>query len=77
LNMSIGKNINSDELEKVTGGIGDTGIIGMDSYASKRTACPSCGAKDLKDKEFVADDKKTLKKGQLCSGCGYSWLIGK
>ena len=75
--MFPGKNIDTNDMKKVSGGAAENGIIGMETYAVKHTSCPKCQSKDLKDKDFMTDDKTATKPGQLCSACGYSWLIGK
>ncbi len=77
MNM-IGKNLDSSDLKNVSGGAGNAGaqgIIGMENYASKRTACPRCSSAELKDKNMTGDNGVSVP-GQICKACGYSWTYG-
>ena len=78
MNMTMGKNLNNDDLKKVSGGTGNSGaegIFGMENFAAKRTVCPRCNSADLKDKAM--SDSGKSQSGQICRACGYSWTYSQ
>ena len=76
MKMDKNKSLNSEEMKKVSGGVGgaNSGTY-MENYPTEQKTCPKCGSSKLAYKTFPTGDGKTGKIGQFCE-CGNAWTFG-
>ena len=85
MNMNIGKNLNTEEMKNVSGGVMD-GVAANDAsvmdpqkhQSTKQSLCPFCKTGIPADDATMhpSADGRLFYYGQTCTKCGESWTYG-